>query len=411
METNNANTNANGEGSANNLEGMINASDLGLQNTSDADKQKQADLDAANKAAADKAEADRLAALNNSGEGNGEGDGEGAKPTVVEIDGIDYTLDAEGNAVKDGQVFKTKAELDTLGNADNSNETSFIEEYAKLTGVTPLNAEGQPIVYEDTEEGLIAYNKDVVAIQIQKGIEELYNADKDVKALFEHKRRGGSTEDFIKKVNSSWSRIQFDGNNEDLLKNAVIAEALSKGMSKERAELTANMYKDTNKLKEFGKEAFDNLVKDEKFIEQQEIQSRKAFELQEEENNTKHWNNVKEIVTKGKLNNIVIPESDRDNFFKYMALPVDKDRNSQSALDVLTEEQLLQLEYLKFKKFDLSKLITAAVKNEKVKGLRARLTTEKGAGGGEGIDKGQFKKFDDSNISLDSVLRGTSKTN
>lgn len=408
MEKDNANTNADNNQGSSNLDGLLSAADLGIQTQT----KSQADLDA-EKATEDARLAAEAAAKAKEGQGNQDDnqDGNGTSE-AVEIDGTEYSLDDKGNAVdKDGKVFKTKEELDALANTNTDSDVPFIEEYAKLTGVTPLDETGKPKVYPDTEEGLIAYNKDVIAIQVKQEVDAIYNQDKDVKALFEHKLRGGTTEDFIKKLNNSWSRIKFDPSNEDLLKNAVIAEQVSKGMSKERAELTANMYKDTNKLKEFGKEAFDNLVKDEKFIEEQEIKLRQAQELKEEEDNTNHWNKVKDIVTKGKLNNIVIPENDRDAFFKYMALPVDKDRNSQSALDVLTEEQLLQLEYLKFKKFDLSKLITAAVKNERATTIRKRLSTEKGLGGGDGIDRNQFQSVDTSNINLDSVLTGKSKVN
>lgn len=80
---------------------------------------------------------------------------------VVEIDGEDYTLDADGNAVKDGQVFKTKAELEALSVATDSEEEDDdgvdLNSIAKELNLEFTDDEGNPLVFDSTKEGLVNF--------------------------------------------------------------------------------------------------------------------------------------------------------------------------------------------------------------------------------------------------------------
>lgn len=327
------------------------------------------------------------------------------EPEAVEVDGKQYKLDADGNALsEDGKVFKTKAELDKMSE-DDSTET-FIESLIKNVGIIPKDEKGNPIVYQDTEEDIIRYNNDVSEIRAAEKNREFINSDPDVKRLYEHKRRGGTLDDFITKTNNSWQRVKFDATNEDQLKSIIISEQMQAGASKERAQQTADMYKDTGKLKEFAQEAYNTLVKKEKAIEENEIKIAEQREKEEIENNIKYWENTKAVINQGKIGNILIPQADREPFFAYMAIPVNKDGYSKEQLDELTEEQSLLMKYWKYKGFDMSKIVATAVKNEKVKNLRERITGQKGLGEGHGIDKNKHAKVDDLDINLKTVMTG-----
>lgn len=411
------NPDINGEGaSATNLEGLgFGANDLLLtkdinnnsnnNNTDDAKKAKalEAEKVAKEKADAEAAEVERLR-LEKEGQQNSNN-----TPTVVEIDGKEFKLDANGNAVEeDGKIFKTKEELTQLSQEDEL--IPLVEEFTQKAGYTVLGEDGQPKKYEDSVEGIIEAAKDIADLKAKTTFQELLDSDADLKKFYEFRRKGGRTEDFINKTASSWSRIKYDDNNEQLNINAVITQLMKSGVSKEQAELTANMYKDTNNLKTFGKQAYTTLVQEEVAQEKAEKLAFEKAEQDEEKSIIAHWDNVKQVISKGAINNITIPESDRDAFFKYLSAPVNKQRDSQEMLDELTVEQSLQLKYLKFKKFDLSKLITAAVKTEKAASLRERFVTKKaGLGAGEGLNKDQYQKPAELNISLDSVLTGKSK--
>ena len=139
----------------------------------------------------------------------------------------------------------------------------------------------------------------------------------------------------------------------------VITELIKKGVPKDQAEFTAKSYEDTNKLKEFSKASYDRLVQDEINIEKTEKENYAKQQELDRQEAQKYWGQVKEVITKGNVHNFIIPEIDRQSFYNYIGQAVDDNGNSQEILDRLTLEQELALKYLKFKKFDLSKLIAS----------------------------------------------------
>jgi hypothetical protein len=178
-------------------------------------------------------------------------------------------------------------------------------------------------------------------------------------------------------------------------------------MSKEQADLTAQMYEDTNKLKDFGKLAFDKLKN---YEEQLEIKEKQEYEKSlklEEEKIKNHWNNINTIISKGQLANITIPDADRKGFFEWLALSADNNGNSQASIarSKATTEQLLQLDYLLYKGFDLSKLIQQKANQEKVNNLRLRIHNKGGLSNGEGVDKSKYTNPNDINISLENITK------
>lgn len=415
------NQNINGVGSeSNNLDGMLKAEDLaGAKSTEPSQAERDATKlveenrvkeDAAKKETEAKAEEERLAAEKKAKEGTGTA-GATENPQAVELDGIKYKLNEAGDALNEkGEVFKTKAELDALEAAQS--EIPVTDEFIQKMGLEILDEAGKPKKFEDSVEGLIEASKEAAKIIAKKEHDAILNSDPRFKRYYDYLRMGGDEKEYFAQRNNSWKDVKFDENNETQAFNAVVANLVKRGIAKEEAELTANMYKDSGKLKEFGKSAHVALIADEDASEKKFKSDFEAKQKQDHDDTIKHWTDVKNIIDKGTLNNITIPDSDRKGFYEWKALNV-KDGLSQADLEAntLPLEQLLQLEYLRYKKFDFSKLISAAVGTEKVKSLRTRLASEqKGAGEGEGIDKGKHTKPDTDDISLNSVMTGKSGT-
>jgi hypothetical protein len=365
-----------------------------------AEEKAAADKAAAEKAAADKAEADRIAATKAGGSGNTEED----SPEAITIGEETYKLDKNGNAIDTtGKVIKTKAEIDTLL-AEQAADEPITEAVLKKAGVTLVDDKGQPLKFEDSEDGLvqlgIALGKKFGEDQFQQFIE----SDPEFKEFVEYKKTGGKLGDFIQKKTESWKAFKLDDGNEQQLLNVVTADLMAAGYSEERAKQTAEMYKETKRLKEFGKEAYDRLVAAEDAEEKERIQTFK----QQQENHTKmvteHWNKVNETITKGDLEGISIPETDKKPFFEYLSVAVDDKGNSKKTIErsKLPLGRLLQLDYLQYKGFNLNELVKLAVKTSNAKTLRQKVKDHNaGAGGGEGIDKNKYQKPNTDAITLD----------
>lgn len=442
----NDNANANADGMSN-LDGLINEKDLegiGSQQPDDdsagnsnnnsqgsnsgknepSEEQKRL---AAEKLVNEKKAEDRLALIRDLGLTDNASDAQieearnnqsGSAKSVL-INGNEHALDKDGNALtKDGtSVFKTKAELAAMtrekdsGSDDNEEETTAIEDYIKLSGIHPKDDEGKPRVYEDSVEGLMKLTKDVGDIQAKKAFDAQLNSNPEFKKYYEYLQRGGNPVDYHKQVASSWKHVKFDPKNTDMLTNVVVANLVRTGMSEEKARVTAKLYADTNQLEEMGKDSYKVLTALEDKREDDEKKFYEDESKRQEEADDVHWKGVQKIVKEGKISNITIPESERDEFFKYVAFDADKKGNSQASLDrqALKTEQLLQLEYLLFKKFDLSKLVTSQVNTVKVKGLKARFVDKQsGLEGGQGINQDKFQKVANNldDINIDSIQSG-----
>lgn len=81
--------------------------------------------------------------------------------TIVEIDGVEYDLDSNGNAIKDGTIFKTKIELEELSKVideENEEDDSLdLNNIAKELNLEFKDDSGNPISFEPTKEGLVEF--------------------------------------------------------------------------------------------------------------------------------------------------------------------------------------------------------------------------------------------------------------
>lgn len=330
-------------------------------------------------------------------------------PKAVTVNDVTYQLNDKGDAIdKDGNIVKTKEELDALEKAqDEENEVPLVEELVQKSGRKILDDKGKPKTYEDTIEGILEFTTD---LGIQKANEEYkkrVNKYPEARDFIAYLERGGNANDYFKKQSTAWSNFRFDEKNDDHLLNAIVTELVSKGVPKEQAEFTAQNYKDTDKLKDFGKAAYQRLVKAEQDSKAAEEAKYQQIAQKEAETEAKYWSTVQEVIKKGTLNNITIPETDRESFYNYVAAAANDERQSQAEIDAnkLPVEQQLQLSYLVYRKFDLGKLLSNAVNTAKAKSLRERTRSgQSGVGGGEGVDKSQYTKTNNADISLDTIL-------
>jgi hypothetical protein len=128
--------------------------------------------------------------------------------------------------------------------------------------------------------------------------------------------------------------------------------------------------------------------------------------IQEQQETAQYWDSVKDTVSKGKLNQIDIPVKDRDAFFNYMAVPVDKNMNSADNLaeDSDPLEFKLLVSYLRWKKGDISELAKNIAKTEKVKSLSELMQKHKGRNESGVPRTSSAKPSSGGSISLETLL-------
>jgi len=373
------------------------------------EEEKAAKLKASEDAAKKKLEEEAAAAANA---------GKDEKPTGIEIDGKAYKFDAEGNAIDEfGVIKKTKAEVDAIleeendgnegDNNGNQDELPLTVELIQKIGVEVLGEDGKPKQYTEDITGLTQMVTDVAEELNNRERKEFFETFPAVAALTKHLMNGGTEADFYNKQAESWKNVSLKDADETLKLSVITKDLIAKGFEAKEAEETAKLYKDSNKLDEMAEKSLKSRqVAEEKAIQDKVLADKAAYDAEMAEA-VKHWKTVEEVINKGDLSLITIPQVEKKAFNDYISKAVDAEGNTQATLDraKLKLEQKLLLDYLVYSKLDISKLVQNKVNTTKADTLRKRLASSNK----EGIQNGQNhekheKKGNDADFDYNSVV-------
>jgi len=309
----------------------------------------------------------------------------------IDIDGTEYSINENGEAVDDtGKVIKTRDEvvalLEELNNEDEGGETPLVEDIAKLSGFTPVDKDGNPLVFEDTPDGMA---KREVAIVNQFGAElarqeldTFFENNPDIVEMYNYKKIKGSLDGFKDRVDYNKITVEADDDNQQT--QLIVNAEILKGNSKERAEQIAKYLIEDGKGKDEAILALKYLKETQASRDRDAIAAKEAKENEERAAIAAKHEEIAKTVKSGKLNGIVIPEyikykrSDgsimnvtRDFIYQYMTKPV-KDGKSLYDIDKEksnTESEVLDA-YLKITGNDYSSIIKGMERQSKVDKLK-----------------------------------------
>lgn len=317
----------------------------------------------------------------------------------VEIDGATYTINNNGDAVgEDGQVFRTRAELAQLIASQATQEPSVLQTLQSKFGSEFTDENGNPIVFDDSIEGLNSYVETVVRAKQeeaqQAALNSLFATYPQVEQALNYVMLNGSLEGFNE---IPTERPALDKNNEEQLASVI----------REEWKLQ-NKRGDVNKFIDYCKSAgtlYETAVESDKVVgeinEAKLAETRAKVEAAEQaelEATEAYWKKVDETLAKGDLMGYAIPEQIQCNregkkvmlskadFMKYISVPVDNEGNTSYMLDeakvapeIAMQDDLLRA-YLKFTGGNYSSLVGMAANKEQVLKLRtqaAQATTAK----------------------------------
>lgn len=356
-----------------------------------------------------------------------QGDDPFVEGAQVELDGITYTIDKDGNAIDDQKkVVKTKAELKQLYDANAANgggaAPNYIEEVQKVTNLVVVKGD-KPVEYENTVEGFTGYVQDVHQLGVELGKkkdrEELFTQFPVLKQVLSHLiLNNGDISNFNNTIDYATVKINDD---EQQWENIYVTAKVAQGITKEEALDMFKYLKEDKKAKAAAESSLAFLVKTqdartkqaEALLAKQEQDARLAEE--------QYWNEVSGIVKnktiKVKDQIFAIPDVIRvkdkegrtivktlDDFVKYMSSPIvvnidgQQYTTTQLEYDKYLEEQSRKTDddvleaYRRFTGFDDSQLIAKNVKQQQTKEV-LKLTTKvatSGAGGGSGKDNNRI---------------------
>lgn len=327
-------------------------------------------------------------------EGQGDGDSSTGEVTLsegdtVNVDGVDYTIDANGNAVDaDGTVFRTAAELAELI-AQNGSEPSVLDQLQTRFGSDFKDEDGNPIVFDNNAEGIAAYVDTVVQSRIVEAqtaaLNNLFETYPQVEQVINHLKLNGTLEDFVEIPDRSSITVSKDNEEQQA---TFIREEWKLSGKKGDVNKFIDYCKNAGILYDTAvesKEAVDSIYESRLAEQKAQVEAKEAAAAAEEK---AYWDNVEKTISKGELLGYSIPEQiqcnkdgkkvmlSRKDFLKYVSTPVDSEGNTAYMLDeakvdsnARMQDDLLKA-FLKFTGGNYASLVGMAVNKHKVLSVR-----------------------------------------
>ena len=321
---------------------------------------------------------------------------------------IEYDLDADGNAVKDGEIIYTKAQLDEFAAAETQEETIDVSAISAISGLTPVNADGTPKQYEMTVEGLAQRDADIAELAKRQAeseaIDNFFRTNPDIYQAALYKQTYGSLEGFANHVD--WTTMTLEDKSDDKLEAVIRSAEKRKGTSDAQIERIIRFSKADKVLAETAKESLDYLAN----AQRREIEAAnarqeaeyqaaqealdKAYGITYDENGKVKVLNIPDslydkIVNKGTIGGLAIPTAgvkrtvngkeqilSRKDIVKYLTAPVVEvngdfyTQAQKDVFDMLADNETFAMVALRnLLGADISQLAAASIRQEAVRRL------------------------------------------
>ena len=321
---------------------------------------------------------------------------------------VEYDLDANGNAVKDGEIVYTKAQLDEFAAAETQEETIDVSAISAISGLTPVNADGTPKQYEMTVEGLAQRDADIAELAKRQAeseaINNFFRTNPDIYQAALYKQTYGSLEGFANHVD--WTTMTLEDKSDDQLEAVIRSAEKRKGTSDAQIERIIRFSKADKVLAETAKESLDYLAN----AQRREIEAAnarqeaeyqaaqealdKAYGITYDENGKAKVLNVPDslydkIVNKGTIGGLAIPTAgvkrtvngkeqilSRKDIVKYLTAPVVEvngdfyTQAQKDVFDMLADNETFAMVALRnLLGADISQLAAASIRQEAVRRL------------------------------------------
>lgn len=308
---------------------------------------------------------------------------------TVNVDGVDYTIDANGNALAaDGTVFRTATELAELI-SQNGSEPSVLEQLQTRFGSDFKDENGNPIVFDNNTEGVAAYVDTVIQNRIAEAqtaaLNNLFETYPQVEQVINHLKLNGTLDDFVEIPDRSQITVSKDNEEQQA---TFIREEWKLSGKKGDVNKFIDYCKNAGILYDTAvesKEAVDSIYESRLAEQKAQVEAKEAAVAAEEK---AYWDNVEKTISKGELLGYSIPEQiqcnkdgkkvmlSRKDFLKYVSTPVDNEGNTAYMLDeakvdsnARMQDDLLKA-FLRFTGGDYASLVGMAVNKQKVLSIR-----------------------------------------
>jgi len=277
------------------------------------------------------------------------------------------TADEDNNDDSDGEEY----------DQNSDEEVSIAESIAKALGYDIENN------YEDTEEGLVEFTKDIAQNIAEDQINELFQQ--------------------FHNPNLDYSQYEIDKGDIRTQKAFVSEYFKTKGHDEEFIKDMLEDYEDSGKLYDKATIAQKQLANIQREERERLVEEQKQIQAQTAKQQQEFWENVANVIDEGKeFAGIRIPEKEKAKFFDYISAPINKSGATKRDEDYANAELEVKLavDYLMFKGFKLNDIISTKAKTESAKNLKEKLINQQERVKNYGKVEKKLTKFDPDKLDM-----------
>lgn len=292
---------------------------------------------------------------------------------------------AEETAPETQQEEETPTEeapVDTETVADETSEATE-EEPSVIDVLRSKLGYEVPGNFSEDYDGVAKF-ADAVANEIAKEqLDTVFAQFPDVEQYLQYRYNGGDPKQYFQATAPvvDYSAVEITDENV-AIQRAVVEEFLQRsGYTHEEVAETVQEYVEAGILQRQANRSLGKLQK----IQEQEaaslIERQKAEAQQRQETAQTQWTNIKNTIDQGQVRGFNIPNADRKKFYSWMSESVDNQGRTQRLVDreKMDLETQVAMEYLLWKNFDLSKLLSNTQNTKKAQNLKQKLQQNKPA--------------------------------
>ena len=287
------------------------------------------------------------------------------------IDTGEVLLDAQGNQIDEtGKIIKPASEVSVANTIIELSKNAIEQEL----GFTLLDSEGKPKSYSNSVEGSTELLKDVATNATVNAVTAFLNSNPELKDVYFHLVNGGKLEEYTA------SNIDYTAVDVTTLDRTGKLNYIKQSFEQQGLKNAGSLIKTLEQSSDeaLTQAAADAIITLKQVSEDAKVQREREYQLNQQKEAQaleEYWNNVNSVITNGKLKDINIPNAEKDDFFKYLAVPINSKGESQEMIDAEKEdnEDRLLLSYLRFKKFNLNDLVNLKAKTNRLEQLRSRV--------------------------------------
>lgn len=287
------------------------------------------------------------------------------------IDTGEVLLDAQGNQIDEtGKIIKPASEVNVANTIIELSKNAIEQEL----GFTLLDSEGKPKSYSNSVEGSTELLKDVATNATVNAVTAFLNSNPELKDIYFHLANGGKLDEYTS------SNIDYTAVDVTTLDRTGKLNYIKQSFEQQGLKNAGSLIKTLEQSSDeaLTQAAADAIITLKQVSEDVKVQREREYQLTQQKEAQaleEYWNNVNSVITNGKLKDINIPNAEKDDFFKYLAVPINSKGESQEMIDAEKEddEDRLLLSYLRFKKFNLNDLVNLKAKTNRLEQLRSRV--------------------------------------